>query len=183
MDVWQRMQAPVWTVGAPVALPMLVRAVPTVDDILMSLQRAQHDLSLQCAVASLGRFIPDLRGRPGYADLHRENYEVSYHLTTAMGAARRILAGSRDPGYFALLVTCQRAAQEHQQRAIAAYRRMTGAVPAAAAAELRPLLQRLGGHLQATAGHLERGMGLTTAALGPETITRLVRWTEAAEQR
>lgn len=162
------------SMGAPVGYPMLARAVPTIDDILISLQRAHTDLALQCATASLGHFVPAIRRLAGFEELHRQNYEVAYHLTTAIGSARRILAGARDPGYFALLVSCQREAREHQEKAAAAYRRLAEAAPA----EVRPLIQRMGGHIQATSGHLQRSIGLSTAALGRETIADLQRWTE-----
>lgn len=178
MGNWDMYPAGVWSVGAPVRTAALVRAVPTMDDILVSLHRAFDDLTLQCAVASLGHFIPQMRCLEGFEALHRENYEVSYHLATAIGAARHITAGSREPGYFALVVACQREAHEHQRKATAAYRRMAAAAPPS----LLPLMQRLGGHIQATAGHVQRSIGLSVASLGPEQIAQLVRWTESAER-
>ncbi len=166
---------PVWSMGAPVAMPVLTRSVPTMDDILRSLQQAHSTLTQQCATSSLGHYVPAMRSLPGFEQLHRQNYEVSYHLTTAIGAARRILAGDREPGYFALVVSCQREAQEHQRRAEAAFRRMSQAAPE----RLRPLVQRIGGYIQATAGHIQRSVGLSVAALGPQAINALVRWTES----
>lgn len=167
------------SVGAPVGVPVLARSVPTMDDILAALQRAQANLAHQCAVASLGHFVPAMRGLPGFAELHKENYGVSYHLTTAIGAAEKILAGAREPGYFALVVTCQREAGEHQRKALQAFRQLAAAAPAG----IRPLVQRLGGHMQATTGHIQRAAGLSVTALGPEVIRELVEWTEATPHR
>ena len=49
--------------------------------------------------------------------------------------------------------------------------------------DVRPLVQRLGGHMQATSGQLQRAAGLSAAALGPEAIRQLVAWTEATPHR
>lgn len=170
--------AVVRSVGAPVAVPVLLRSLPLVDDMLVTMDRAHNELALQCAVASLGHYIPAMRRLPGFEELHKENYEVSYHLTTAIGASRRILSGSREPGYFALLVSCQREAEEHQRKAVAAFRRLAAAAPA----ELAPVVQRLGGHMQATSGRIQRAIGLSLAALGPAPVAALVRWTEGTRQ-
>lgn len=177
MGVWPNPMPSFWSVGAPVGVPVLVQTVPSMDDILAALTEAYDDLTLQCAVASLGHYIPAMARLPGFEELHRQNYEVSYHLTTAIGSARRILAGSREPGYFALVVTCERAAREHQQRAMEAFRRLSAAAPA----DLRPLLQRLHGHHQATMGHIQRAAGITTAAFGPGTMAQLIQWSRQME--
>lgn len=167
--------AETWSVGAPVGIGPLVRSVTTMDEIFTALQRTYSELTLQCAVASLGHYVPAMRGLPGFEQVHRQNYEVSYHLTTGLGAARRILAGAREPGYFALVVACQQAAREHQNRAMQALRQMAAAAPA----DLAPLLQRLSGHMQATAGHLQRTAGLTQAALGQDVVQRLLAWSRS----
>jgi hypothetical protein len=178
MGMWSNPMPSFWSVGAPVGAPVLVQTVPSMDDILAALTEAYGDLTLQCAVASLGHYVPAMTGLPGLEELHRQNYEVSYHLTTAIGSARRILAGSREPGYFALVITCERAAREHQQKAQEAFRKLSEAAPA----DLRALLQRLHGHIQATMGHIQRALGLTTAAFGPESMDQLLEWSRQVER-
>jgi hypothetical protein len=173
MGMWSNPVPSIWSAGAPVGAP-----VPSMDDILAALTRAYDDLTLQCAIASLGRYIPAMAGLPGFDELHKQNYEVSYHLTTAIGSAGRILSGVQEPGYFALVITCERAAREHQQKAIEAFRKLADAAPA----DLRPLLQRLHGHIQATMGHIQRALGLTTAAFGPESIAQLLEWSRRVER-
>lgn len=148
------------------------------DDILAALTEAYSNLTLHCGVSSLMHYVPALRRRPGFKELHRENYEISYHLTTAIGSARLILGGSREPGYFALVVNCEREALEHQQRAMAAFRRLAEGAPA----EVRPLLEQLQGLLQATMGSIQRAIGITTAVFGPETMARLVEWSRQTQE-
>lgn len=172
--MWPLQQGQFPPPGGPAGPQGPAQAVPGLDEVLAALHRAHVSLSLQCAVASLGQYIPEMRRLPGYEELHRENYEVAYHLTTAIGSARRILAGARDPGYFAKLISCQRAAYEHQERAAAAFQRLAAAAPA----QLRPTVQRLGGYIQATTREIRRAIALTTAALGPRTINQLQEWAE-----
>lgn len=148
-----------------------------VNEILNALYSAYNDLTLQCAVASAGLYIPEMKRLPGFAEIHKENYAVSYHLTTAIGAARQILSGAREPSYFALLVTCERKTRTHQQRAREAWQKMTEAeMPQS----IRPYLQQIGGRLQGTSGFLQRAIGLTNSALGQETVQRLMEMSREA---
>lgn len=143
------------------------------------LSAAWDALTLQCADASVGHFIPEVRGLPGFRELHRENYDVSYHLATALGSASRLLMGDRHPGFLALLASCQKEAAEHQEKAALAYRQMAAAAPDA----VRHLLRRLGGMILSTSRQLEAARAMTLSLLGPATVQTLVERTEEATQR
>jgi hypothetical protein len=147
-------------------------ALPSVEGMIGALTAAVDQLTLQCADASVGHYIPEMARLPGFEKLHTENVWVSYHLITAIGAARRISAGSREPGYYALLVSCEREARKHQRQAMEALGRMAAAAPAG----LGPLLQRLSGLTFSTMGQIDRATGLTVALLGPERIAGLMEW-------
>lgn len=166
-----------WQVPAPGI--MVALAADGLRRILALLDAAWQALTLQCADASVGHFIPAIRTLPGFRDLHHENYEVSYHLATASGVARRLLAGEWHPGYLALLVSCQRAAAEHQARALRAYRQLRAAAPVGVLpAGLLGLLDRLGGMLETTAGHLHSAQVLTESLLGHEAAQALASWAQ-----
>lgn len=66
---------------------------------------------------------------PGFEQLDEENYEVAYHLATAIGAAERLLAGSREPGHIALLASCMAEVREHQRKVMEAYSRLSRSAP------------------------------------------------------
>ncbi len=166
----------IWSEGVPVNWSVFRCAWPYIPEILRSLERAYDALAAQCAVASLGYVIPAMRELPGFEKVHEENYEVSYHLTTAIGSARQILMGYPEPGYFALIVSCIHEACKHQQMAMEALERMAEAAPE----EIRPLIQRLRGLMQATSGHLQRARGLVRAAYGPEAMRQLRQRIEEA---
>jgi hypothetical protein len=146
------------------------RGGPPATEILTALMRAHHDLALLCAAATRANYMPEVRRLPGLQALHKANYEAAYHLTSAIGAAHMIMAGAREPSYYAVLVNCQRKAAEALQRAADAHRQMAAAIGQAH----RPLGQQIGGHIQGALGNLQRAYGITTAVLGQETIQRLM---------
>lgn len=150
----------------PMMLPMPMQAV---SQVLNSLIQTYNSLTLLCAAASLARYIPEARDLPGLDALHRALYEASYHLITATGSARMILSGAGQPGYYALLLNCQREIWEALQNARDAFNQLSQATPE----NLRPWAQQVGGLLQATMGHLLRAMGITTAALGQQGLEQL----------
>lgn len=161
--------------AAAPALPVApAHAAPYLGRVTERLMAAHHSLELQCADASLGHFIPSVATLPGFRTLHRENYEVSYHLVTALGSLRRLLAGEWHPGFLALLVACQEAAAHHQARAAEAWGRMMAAAPRDPA--VRGLLERLGGFLDLTAGHIAAARGITESLLGAATVQSLTAW-------
>lgn len=147
-----------------------------VNEILTELTRALAALALQCAASSLAFYIPEARNLPGLDALHKANYEASYHLLTATGAAHSILMGAPEPQYYALLVNCERKTQEALQEARDAFQQVSRAAPEA----LRPWAQRVGGLLQATSGHLQRAVGLTTAALTPQARQQVMQMIQRA---
>ena len=150
-----------------------------VNDILTALYQTYNDLTLQCALASIGHYIPEMKRLLGFNEIHEANYEATYHLTTAIGAARMIAAGAREPGFFALLVTCERKTREYQQKARDAWLKMIeGDVPQAA----RPYLEHLGGRIKATSGHLQQAIAMTNAALGQEAVQRLMQMSREARE-
>lgn len=166
--------------AAPWAMPdqeMMGMPYPVVNEILNALYGAYNDLTLQCAVASIGHYIPEMKRLPGFEAIHKANYETAYHLTTAIGAARMIMAGAREPGYFALLVTCERKSREYQQKAREAWQQMTeGDVPQA----VRPYLEQIGGRIKATSGQLQRAIAMTNATLGQQAVQRLMQMSQEA---
>lgn len=148
-----------------------------VNEILNALYSAYNNLTLQCAAASIGHYIPEMKRLPGFEAIHQANYEATYHLTTAIGAGRMVMAGAREPGYFALLVTCERKTREYQQKAREAWQQMTeGEVPQAA----RPYLEQVGGRIKATSGHLQRAIAMTNATLGQQAVQRLMQLSQEA---
>lgn len=163
------------------ALPVApARAAPYLGRVMERLMAARHSLELQCADASLGHFIPSARVLPGFRTLHRENYEVSYHLVTALGSLHRLLAGEWHPGFLALVVACQEAAARHQARAAEAWGRMMTAAPRDPS--VRGLLERLGGFIETTAGHIAAARGITESLLGPATVQSLSAWARQVQR-
>lgn len=167
-------------VSALPAPPVSPAAVAGVDaairQIIAGLARAQLALEVQCARVSVAYFFPGLRELPGLQEAHKENYEVSYHLITAMGAARAIAGGERLPGYYGLLLSCQKEASEHQEKVLQAWGRMQRAAPQ----RLQAAVQHLGGVLQATARATGQVQAFTRQAYGAEVADALLVWVERA---
>lgn len=164
--------AQIFSANPPIQPQAAARLLNTLRPILSALRVTRENVTTQCAVASLGHYIPGMADLPGFEQIHAENYEVAYHLTTAIGAAERLLAGSREPGYIALLASCMTEVWEHQRKVMEGYSRLSRSAPA----QLAPLIRRIGGLVQATTGTTERAMGLAVAAVGRETLQRLAEW-------
>lgn len=158
----------------PVPWPAVAGADAAMPQIAGALERSLLALEAQCARTSVAYFYPGLRALPGLEQVHKENYEVSYHLTTALGSARAIMAGERLPGYYGLVLACQKEALEHQQKAVRAW----GQMLRAAAPALQPAVHHLGAFLHATARTLAEGYAWTTHAFGPGTAQALLAWVE-----
>jgi hypothetical protein len=170
---------PIGPMGKPMpGQPQRMGLMPmqALQEIVNALTRGLGDLSLQCAAASMARYIPEARNLPGLGALHKANYEAAYHLTSALGAAGMIQMGAREPQYYAVLVHCERKTLEALQRAQAAFQQLSQATPPA----LRPWAQRIGGLLQATTGHVQRAVSITSAALGQQGMQRVMQLIEQA---
>lgn len=163
--------------AAPVGPEVLQPVMPVLQQLLGMLHGAQHTMSLQCGTSTLGWFLPAVKRLPGFKELHKENYEVSYHLSTACGSAHMLLAGAGRPELLATIADCLREAREHEEKAREHCRRMRQAAPAS----VQPLLEQIQGYLQATLGQMERAQGLLTHVLGPDQVGRLVAWAEAQQ--
>lgn len=167
-----------FSANPPIQPQAAARLLNTLTPILSALQATRQNVTAQCAVSSLGHYIPGMSELPGFEQIHEENYEVAYHLTTAIGAAERLLAGSREPGYIALLASCMTEVREHQRKVMEGYSRLSRSAPG----QLAPLVRRLGGLVQATTGTTERAIGLAVSAVGRETLQRLAEWEPEGEQ-
>ena len=170
MSMWP--EARTWSAPPPVPAAELAYTRPMMDQLLPALWGTYQNLTKQCAVSSLGHYVPGMSQLPGFAELHRENYAVSYHLTTAIGAVTKILEGSREPGYFGLLASCLRAASEHEEKVTQAFSEMVTAAPE----RLLPLMHQLNGLLRLTSGTIQYSINLAVSALGSETFAALVQW-------
>lgn len=152
------------------------RLRPRLPELIAALEQAQLHFNEFCGLASLGYFLPSAKRLPGFLTIHKENYEVAYHLGTAIGSARLMAHGATDEGLAAYLVHCQVAVHRHLRTIQAAYRRLWAAAPH----DLRPWADALGGHLDATRGWARRAYGLTEAALGRELRRELYQKAERA---
>lgn len=164
------------TVPAQGQMTVMMPMQATVE-VMNSLMRGLNDISLQSAAVSLASYIAEARNLPGLEALMKANQEAAYHMLTAMGAAQIIMMGMNEPRYYAVLVNCQREAQQALQAARTAFQLLNQATPQS----LRPWVQQVSGLMQATSGHLQRSVSLTNSALGTQGVQQVMQMIQRAD--
>lgn len=87
--------------------------------VLHYVERSIHAEQIFCSIVTEMKFMPAFKDDPHLAEVHRQNYETSYHRNTAAGNLRRLLAGAGPSDEMLVLMTieCFVEAREHDKRA------------------------------------------------------------------
>lgn len=96
----------------------------TFHDVLRHFEQSMYALEIQCSFATQMKLIEETKKLPGLPELHKQNYESSYHRTTALGCLYRILSGERHPHVFGIMIRCMIESEEHDEASANAIRQM-----------------------------------------------------------
>jgi hypothetical protein len=82
-------------------------------EVLDLMQKSLYALEIQCSFSTQMKLLEETKNLPGLRELHKHNYESSYHRTTALGCLYRILNGERHPHVFGIMIRCMIESEEH----------------------------------------------------------------------
>ncbi|MCL6518081.1 hypothetical protein, partial [Alicyclobacillus sp.] len=87
--------------------------------VLQHLEQSIHAEQVFCSIVTEMKFMPAFKDDPNLAEVHRQNYETSYHRNTAAGNLRRLLAGAGPSEEMLVLMTieCFVEAKRHDRQA------------------------------------------------------------------
>jgi hypothetical protein len=88
------------------------------------LQRSLFALEVQCSFATQMKLLEETKSLPGLRELHKHNYETSYHRTTALGCLSRIQNGERHPHVYGIMIRCMLESEEHDAASEKAVKKM-----------------------------------------------------------
>lgn len=94
------------------------------QEVLTHSQQSLYALEVQCSFATQMKLTESTKNLPGLQELHRHNYESSYHRTTAMGCLYRILSGERHRHVVGIMIHCMIESEEHDRASQQAIQQM-----------------------------------------------------------
>ncbi len=84
-------------------------------DVLGHVERSIKAEQMFCSIATQMTFLPQFRYQAELKNVHRENYETSYHRNTAAGNLRRLLTGEFDEMLVLMTVECLIESRKHDK--------------------------------------------------------------------
>ena len=84
-----------------------------------------HAEQVFCSLVSEMKYMPQFQSQPALAELHKENYETSYHRNTAVGNLSRLQAGEAHDLPVLMTIECLVETARHDrlgEKALAAIR-------------------------------------------------------------
>jgi hypothetical protein len=101
------------------------------EKIYRRVQAAIYAEQIFCSITTEMKYLPAFKDQPPLRNVHRENYETSYHLNTAAGNLARLLSGAhsnREERMLILMtIECFIEADEHDRKAKQFLRQVTAA--------------------------------------------------------
>lgn len=93
------------------------------------LMESVHAEQVFCSIVTEMKRMPQFQHQPALANLHRQNYETSYHRNTAVGHLSRLQAGEPSVALILMTVECLAEAARHDKSAQAALDQIQAATP------------------------------------------------------
>jgi hypothetical protein len=92
---------------------------PALSTVLSHIEASIQAEQIFCSIVTEMTYLPAFKDQPPLRQLHRENYETSYHRNTAAGNLQRFLTGSGSSEERLILMTveCLLETHEHDRKA------------------------------------------------------------------
>ncbi|GMA51792.1 hypothetical protein GCM10025857_31490 [Alicyclobacillus contaminans] len=133
------------------------------QSVLRDVERSIYAEQVFCSYVTQMTFMPQFKDQPALRQVHRENYETSYHRNTAAGNLHRLAQFDEDELLVLMTVECFIETRKHDNTALTALRQVTTSDPTG-----RKLLERAFYWHDQRKHYLKRAAGKLYTMLGPE---------------